>query len=485
MIGLLFYDPSTGTGEFYETNVLGEMLLLKRHTDWRHSWTIIVPGNFGGDGNTDLLFYDAGAGNGEFDITDGKGGISRISQYSGWRNSWTFIIPGSFSNSGHTDLLFYDRAGGTGEFYKTNGKGGMSLIRSDNTWRNSWTQIVPGEFGGGNNFTDLLFYEAASGTGQFYATDGKGGIKQLNIYTNWRHTWTHIIPGSFGGDRFTDLFFYDAASGVGEFYATDGHGGISLLKQVTLPANIKMIVPGSFGGSGYTGLLMYSGATGDFYTTDGSGNIHLLKRHTDFRTSWTQIAPGYYGGSNFTFLNAPTNLQVTQVLDLTINLAWSYQPGSETGFKIRYRGKREGFSDDNGERGVSNSARSASIQGLKSGYQYTLTIVSFNQAGESSASNQVQATTPGRTINVTKQGSGSSAIFVVTGTGFTANSRVVIKATSPQLQQVQFVATAGGDGKFQNSQGIPCQTGLQITFTAFEDANPTGTFANSVVTNCP
>lgn len=94
-------------------------------------------------------------------------------------------------------------------------------------------------------------------------------------------------------------------------------------------------------------------------------------------------------------------------------------------------------------------------------------------------------TTSVRTISVSKEGAGTSAVFIVKGRGFTPNRLVVIRATAPNFQQVEFSETAGADGTYEARRSIPCQSGLQITFTAFEDAAPQGTFANVVVTSCP
>jgi hypothetical protein len=58
-----------------------------------------------------------------------------------------------------------------------------------------WTHIIPGDFGG-SGFTDLLFYDAAAGNGQFYATE-QGSIKLLKEHTNLRKTWTQIVLGLF------------------------------------------------------------------------------------------------------------------------------------------------------------------------------------------------------------------------------------------------------------------------------------------------
>jgi hypothetical protein len=38
----------------------GNITDLRQHTDWDHNWDLIVPGNFGGSGFTDLLFYRHG-----------------------------------------------------------------------------------------------------------------------------------------------------------------------------------------------------------------------------------------------------------------------------------------------------------------------------------------------------------------------------------------------------------------------------------------
>jgi len=178
-------------------------------------------------------------------------------------------------------------------------------------------------------------------------------------------------------------------------------------------------------------------------------------------------------------------LKVTNVADRQMSVAWTYQRDSETGFLVRFRGKRTGFSDHTGTKTMTRADRSATLTGLFSGYEYTVSVVAFNTAGESRSSNEVKAQMPARTISVTSTGVGTSSVFAVTGSGFAPNSLIVVRATGQALEQVQFPATAGGDGKFTARQSIACQTGYQITFTAFEDAAPTGTFANAIVMGCP
>ena len=99
-------------GEFYTTDGSGNIALLKKHTDWRKTWQLIVPGNFGGNGYTDLLFYDPTTGEGEFYTTDGSGNIALLKKHIDWCNTWQLIVPDNLGGNDYTDLLFYDPTGG-------------------------------------------------------------------------------------------------------------------------------------------------------------------------------------------------------------------------------------------------------------------------------------------------------------------------------------------------------------------------------------
>ena len=108
------------------------------------------------------------------------------------------------------------------------------------------------------------------------------------------------------------LFYYDPIPGDAEFYATDGQGRIRRTRlHIGFRTSWTKIVQGNFGGDGFTDLLFYdpSAGTGEFYRTDARGRIHLLQTHTGWRETWTHIIPGNFGGSGATdllFYEAPT-----------------------------------------------------------------------------------------------------------------------------------------------------------------------------------
>ena len=215
-----FTTQRAGTGEFYSTNN-NEISLLHSYTNLRTTWTHILQVNpvvlFEGSPAL-LLFYDASAGTGEFHTVN-NGAISLLNSITGWRTSWTHIVRGSFGGSGATDdLLFYDAASGTGEFYTVN-NGTISLLRSNAGWRSSWKFIIPGKFvGTGIDSTDLFFYDATSGTGEFYTVSG-GQLSLMQSKSDYRVSWTHIVPGIF------DSKSLEGGAGRGLIVSSDAGGG--------------------------------------------------------------------------------------------------------------------------------------------------------------------------------------------------------------------------------------------------------------------
>ena len=90
----------------------------------------------------------------------------------------------------------------------------------------------------------------------------------------------------------------------------------------------------------------------------------------------------------------PTELRVTSTTAGRIDLRWVDNADNERGFYIRFRGKRTGFDDHTDTSQANPDQTYASLSGLRSGFTYTISVVAYNQAGESPPSNEVQATTP-------------------------------------------------------------------------------------------
>ena len=179
-----------GKANFYSTGNGDVSRIGVTNTDWRKSWSLIVPGKFSNGPFSDLLFYDPSAATG---ILAHRRPRQRFPDRRQQRLAQGLVDhrPGQFLGRTVHRLLFYEPATGTGEFWRTDGRGNVSLIGANNDWRKDWSMIIPGKFSGGP-FTDLLFYEPSTGTGEFWRTDGHGNVSLIRGYTNWRKSWTSI-----------------------------------------------------------------------------------------------------------------------------------------------------------------------------------------------------------------------------------------------------------------------------------------------------
>jgi hypothetical protein len=184
-------------------------------------------------------------------------------------------VAGTFSSgSPYSGLLFYAQSEGVGEFYASDGAGGIPLLGSHDDWRTSWTQIVTLVVGtsAGAGGTGLLFYAPSAGLGAFYATDGHGTLVPLAEEDGWRHSWTHVLVGRLrrsagawqSGDPVFgrhDTVFYEGATGYTQLYEVDNGGGLALIGTHDLAPNLPVLTLGSLGGP-FSSLLAYEHGRG-------------------------------------------------------------------------------------------------------------------------------------------------------------------------------------------------------------------------------
>ena len=229
------------------------------------------------------------------------------------------------------------------------------------------------------------------------------------------------------------------------------------------------------------------------YEFRAEGTQHVVYHTADghMHEMWWRPGPGNHDG-DLTIAarppkpNAPADLTLTKQADRMVTVSWVGRSANEDGFEIRFHGTRGGFTDHGGSREVERNVTTADLGGLRGGYDYRISVIAFNDGGDSASSNEVLAILPPRLINVTTEGTGAFTVWTVTGSGFTPFGLAVIRFTNPAFQQVQFDQSAGADGKFVSRHSIAnVSSGEQITVTAWEDADPDGTSANPIVTTCP
>jgi YD repeat-containing protein len=249
--------------------------------------------------------------------------------------TWARIVPGAFSRRNATDLLFYDAVSGTAEFHQALGESGLKLLAANEGWRETWSIIVPGRFSEGG-LTDLLFYDASHGTLAFYKSTGQGSLQLLKEHSGRRKSWLFIIPGDFSPHALSDLLFYDPILGEVEIYSTDGRGNLDLVKRHTGWEHTWTAV--AYARRRDMGwLFLYDAGKGRamMYLVYGAGGLLKLREYEGLPRTWDQIIPGRFGGSRNSYAEW---------------LCYDTQEGEATAYEIDLHGNLTRINTNSGKR---------------------------------------------------------------------------------------------------------------------------------------
>jgi hypothetical protein len=184
-----------------------------------------VPGDYDGDGKTDIAFYKPGGEWGSVQVLFSNGdGSWRPKSFNAplWANQANVMaVPGDFNRDGRADLAFYNPNGPWGSIpvMFAQGMAGWTWTAFDApTWANAAGVIaVPGDFDG-DGFSDIAFYNPSGLMTTLPVLYGHGQ------YTQW--TWTEYpvpnwvnqpgvkaVPGFFNTGCTTDVAFYRPGGG--------------------------------------------------------------------------------------------------------------------------------------------------------------------------------------------------------------------------------------------------------------------------------
>ncbi|HET7697856.1 MAG TPA: FG-GAP-like repeat-containing protein [Vicinamibacterales bacterium] len=201
---------------------------------WSPNWSI-YPADFNGDGRGDLFLYNAtgDANRGRwFQVLSGQDEtFSYVEGDVVWSNDWT-ITPGDFDGDGRTDLFLYRASGdwyrvffsATGARYETG------------LWSAGWT-LSRGDFNADNR-TDLFVYNPTSGRWYVVISEPDGTLGYYGGAVNWSAGW-QVNVTDLDVDGRADLVLYNPADGRW-FQAVTQSPGIFTFANGTWPAALRI-----------------------------------------------------------------------------------------------------------------------------------------------------------------------------------------------------------------------------------------------------
>jgi hypothetical protein len=210
---------------------------------------------------------------------------------------WTAIVPLDIDGNQLTDFLSYNAATGRAILSTGVGVSGDQKIVSDYTAAQGWTHIVPLNVDG-QGPTDMLSYNAT--TGRAIVSVGVGLAGEQRIVRDYVAApgWTHIVPMNVDHDAagITDYLSYNATTGraiVSTGVGTTGEQRI--VRDYAAAQGWTLIVPINVDRdfAGLTDMLSYNGATGRAIVSIGRGTTGEQKIVKDYTaaTGWTAIVP--------------------------------------------------------------------------------------------------------------------------------------------------------------------------------------------------
>ena len=248
--------------------------------------------------------------------------LTELATYTGWRRTWDLIVPLAVDRTFPRRFLLYDRAAGEAKLIAVDAFGGFREIRVFPDWRSTWAVLVPSRFPGTTGTMGLFAYDRAAGQVKTLQLDASGNLQELRTYTNWRKTWTSVVPFGING-----LLAYERGTGYATLFTIDQFGSVRELRSYNdWSLTWDLLASGPFTTTTLPGrdILLYDRtarrATG--LTVGANGDTASFAQYSGWRQTWTSIQGGPflfrgYGGSRTAdLLLFDQNAQELEFLDI-------------------------------------------------------------------------------------------------------------------------------------------------------------------------
>jgi hypothetical protein len=231
---VLTYNATTGRW-FRCTSLPNGTFRFSEPGLWSPNWSI-YPADFNGDGRADLFLYNA-----TNDVNRGRWyrAVSNADESFGfiageivWANNWT-ITPGDFNGDGRTDLFLYRSSG---EWYRVFFTGAGTNYETG-LWSPDWT-LSRGDFNGDAR-TDLFVYNSTTGRWFVVISEANGSLSYHGGTVNWSAGW-QISVTDIDVDGRADLVLYNPADGRW-FQAITRTPGVFTFANGTWPTGLQII----------------------------------------------------------------------------------------------------------------------------------------------------------------------------------------------------------------------------------------------------
>lgn len=248
----------------------------------------LIPADYDGDGKTDVMVYSGSRSRFNLRLSNGAGfGPVIQTDVKNFDDAYRNVLPGDFNGDGRTDLLVWNSTRAKFDTYFSNGTNFDPPVATNVTVDGNATynrdHMYPGEFNGDGQ-TDLLVFNLSRGKYDICYSTGTGFTAPVPTdIVNYANAYGPGISGDFNGDGLTDFMGYDNFSTVG-FYRLYLCNGSGFQPQITTAVT---------GGQDSLGVKYRQSV--DF---NGDGKMDMANWHTPFNNFrlniWISNGTGFY-----------------------------------------------------------------------------------------------------------------------------------------------------------------------------------------------
>ena len=248
------------TGRVEVQNLAGESTLVGAGQEHQETSLVAgaVPLNLNGDTAPDVFRYDAGSGEWAVELAGGGPSVTGM-----WASGWA-VAPGDFDGNGLTDILRHDVTSGRALIALNDGQGGFTELAQE--WPPGWRSHVLNL--NGDRSSDVFLHEPT--TGQWIQAINEGLSSTFQNHTGqWASGWVPH-PLDLDADDVVDLLLFNPTSGQWSWALNDGAGGF------TRPASgewsgVTDVYPADFTADGSWDALLYDSRSGAWSLAANSG----------------------------------------------------------------------------------------------------------------------------------------------------------------------------------------------------------------------
>jgi hypothetical protein len=289
--GSTFYTFTAETGNHTITATAGT-----ENTTWKLGRVHFTVGKFNAGARADYIVTEPGGSH--FYTSNFNGTFSETYTRTDWPLWGAYFYPGDFDGDGITDLIvqtpWWAADGGAAYFYYYKNGGWFEAMRRSD-WPSGIARFTIGNWDGDSE-TDFVV-QTPQGSYWYYGENTPGIFTQSYTRTDLPRQMAEYIPGDLDGDTRTDLIIL-TPSGTYFYYANSARGSWTEgARRLDLTFGNVSYQTGNFDGNGGDDILIYN-ASGSYwyYATGTRGVWNVLGPRSDLIKNQVQYTLADFTG---------------------------------------------------------------------------------------------------------------------------------------------------------------------------------------------